>query len=168
MRKLWIMFLLILILSSQLLVFSSFHNTTVYNLNWSEGTSVITVAKYGYAGARIEISFSLTIEALNSTILPISITFANGTKLNIDSESYVFGFSLPRTGESYGSGTFSTSTGLTLSQYHPVSLMVSSNVTNVTGFEQTLLKSVPEGVQLYFIVVEGSYEVAMNAWSVNL
>lgn len=162
------MFLLILILSSQLLVFSSFHNTTVYNHNWSGGKSVITVAKYGYASARIEISFSLAINALNGTILPISIVFPNGTKLNINSESYVVGLSLPRTGESYGSGSFTTSTGFNLSQYHPVSLTVSSNITNVTGFEQTLLKSVPSGVQLYFIIVEGSYEVGMNAWSVNL
>jgi hypothetical protein len=134
MKKIWLIFILVVIIAAQLTFMSSFYSKFTHS--YVSGTSAVVVSKMKYAYARVTIHISITYS-------PVTLTFLNGTQQEITEPGYMMEVFLPRTGDFIG--TFVTGTHLTttpnsptdspdslpqisLSSKHPVDVDVVQNI----------------------------------------
>lgn len=165
MKKGWIIIILLLIMSAQFLVFSSFHE--VDTAGYTTNASVITIAKWNYINARMEVEISPGINALNFSVVPITLILPNGTDIVVNDRSFSFGISLQRSGDFLGSSTINGP--INLSQSQPMDVLIMRNVTNVAAYEQTLEGAYGGGyVQLYFLVIYGDASINVDGYGVAL
>jgi hypothetical protein len=164
MKKIWIVFVLVLVISSQLLVMSLFRQ--VDDNGFTTNNSVITIAKWNYVDASVTITIVPMVEngAINA-----SVTLPNGTTINLTSY-YPFRerFNFPRTGDFIGnealSGPFS------ISQDKPVAVLITPNVGNAQDYISSLdtIKQQNPGVDLLNFIVYGQAQVSVSVYGVIL
>jgi len=175
MRKGWLVFVLVLIISAQLVVLSSFRDVEADG--FANGNSVIAIAKWDYVQAGIRISvtpqpLSVTPQPLNESE-PVKLVFSNGTSISINS-TYTITLQLPRTGDFFGNAAIGGT--LALSEDQPLNAVVEQNVGNVTSYVNLLKESetssaIPAcmcSVDLYVLVVVGAAQVSVAAYGVSL
>jgi len=105
MKKIWLIFALVVIIVAQMAVWSSFYSSTTYG--YVTDTSAIVLSKMKYAYARF------TIHILVNYNSSVTLTFPNGTQQEITDHSYMTEVFLPRTGDFMGNdpiGTIITTT----------------------------------------------------------
>lgn len=111
MKKIWLLFILVLVIVSQVTVISSFH--TAFASSYVSDTSAVVVSKMKYAYAKA----SIHILRSHSSSSPLTLTFPNGTQQEITDHSYSIDLFFPRTGDFVG--TFSINTLLTTTPNSP-------------------------------------------------
>jgi hypothetical protein len=136
MKKIWLIFALVVIIVAQLTFMSSIYSTFTHS--YVSGTSAVVVSKMKYAYART--SIHILRSPFSSTV---TVTFPNGTQQEITESSYTMKLFLPRTGDfmgNYVTGTILTTTPnsptdspdslpqISLSSKHPVDVDVVQNI----------------------------------------
>ena len=166
MRKAWLIFLLVLVISAQLVVFSSFHDIEAGGI--ANGNSVIGIAKWNYAQGMVRISITPAAQDLNGTG-NVQIVLPNGTSRTIGS-TYTFNLQFPRSGDSLGvNGAISGP--LALSQSQPMNVTVFQNVGNVADFVNTLKGGSSNSVipiDVYVIAVYGQADVEISGYGMGI
>ncbi len=163
MRRGWLILLLVIVISAQLLVLSSFHDVEVNGI--TTGNSVIAVSKWNYVQGSVYVSIMPIIQ--NGTG-QVRMVFPNGTSIVITSQ-YSFVFQLPRTGDVFGNGAISGP--LALSQNQPLNAAVSQNVGNVADYV-SYLRGVSSSsllpIDLYVFQVYGDAQVSVSGYGIAL
>ena len=160
------MLLLIVILSAQLTVFSSFHHVYISGVLATNYT-VITVAKFSSVDARVEIS---VMPIVTNGVSEVTLTLPNGTSIelnNLNGRTFSFSASLPSGGYSSAYGIAAGPIPINLSPSHPLEVLIQGNVSNVAGYERSLGAESGGGVQLYFFVIHGNAMVSAEAYGVG-
>ena len=136
MKKIWLIFALVVIIVAQVTLMSSFYSVSTHSYVSETSAVVVSKMKYAYASASIHIMRS----PFSS---PITLTFPNGTQQEITDSSYTIEVFLPRTSDfvgTYATETILTTTPnsptdsadslpqLTLSSKHPVDVDVVQNI----------------------------------------
>ena len=137
MKKIWLIFALVVILVAQLTFLSSFDSSFTHG--YVSDTSAVVLSKMKYAYARFTIHISITYS-------PVTLTYPNGTQQEITDHSYQMDVFLPRTGDFLGNeqiGTIITTTPnsptdtdieslpqISLSSKHPVDAAVVQHIPN--------------------------------------
>jgi len=170
MRKGWLVFLLVLIISAQLVVLSSFRDAEADG--FVNGNSVVAIAKWDYVQAGVRIS--VTPQPLSVTPQPagesgpVQLVFSNGTSIGINS-TYTITLQLPRTGDFFGNGAISGT--LALSEDQPLNAIVEQNVGDVSTYVNLLKESETSSaipIDLYVLVVVGAAQVTVAVYGVAL
>ncbi len=168
MKKAWIIFILILIISTQFLAFSLFHEVDVEGT--ATGSSVIAIARWNYVGASVHIS--ILPLSVNGSVGPIRLVLPNGTTREVTASSYSLRVQLPRTGGSFGTNG-AISGPLALSQRYPLNVTISQNVQNVIDYVSSLQSSEhiqgSQGgldAQLYVLIIYGDAQVTVSGYGV--
>ena len=167
MKKAWMIFLLVLIISAQFFVLSSFHEVDAGGFTYN--VSVITIAKFDYVGASFVLTVSPGISALNGSVTAVSLLMPNGTHVSVRTSPYSFTLVLHRSGDFWGNGGVSGPAGV--SESNPMNVSISANVSNATQYEAsmgTAASSTLPGLQYYFVVVYGDASVSVNGFGVAL
>jgi hypothetical protein len=159
MQKGWLILLLVVVISGQLVVLSSFHDVEANG--FVLGNSVIAVAKWDYVQG-----------SLHVTVTPsagqVELTFPDGTNMNISS-TYSFTLQLPRTGDTAGNGAISGP--VALSEDQPLNVVVSQNVGDVPSYLDNLKggeSTSPIPIDFYSIVVQGEAEITASGFGIAL
>jgi hypothetical protein len=158
MRRSWIIFLLVLVISVQLVVLSSFHDVEVDG--FANGNSVIAVAKWNY----VQGSVHITVIPMG----PVELVFSDGSSLNITTQ-YSFTIQLPRTGDVFGNGAMSGP--LALSQEEPLNLTLAQNVGSVSNYVSSIKQSESTSqipIDLTAVAVYGEAEVVASGFGIGL
>lgn len=158
MRRSWIILLLVLVISVQLVALSSFHDVEVDG--FANGNSVMVVAKWNY----VQGSVHVTVTPMG----PVELVFSDGSSLNISSQ-YSFTIQLPRTGDVSGNGAISGP--LALSQEQPLNLILAQNVGIVANYVNSIkqnetISQIP--IDLTVVAVYGEAEVVASAFGIGL
>lgn len=111
MKKIWLIFILVLVIGTQVTVISSFRSE--FTSSYVSDTSAVVVSKMKYAYAKA----SIHILRSHSSSSPLTLTFPNGTQQEITDSSYTIKLFLPRTGDFVG--TFAINTLLTTTPNSP-------------------------------------------------
>jgi hypothetical protein len=165
MRKGWLVFLFVLVISVQLVVLSSFHDVETGGI--ANGNSVIGIAKWNYVQGVVRVSISPIPPTFNGTGI-VDIVLPNGTSRTIES-SYTFTLQLPRTGDSFGNGAISGP--LALSQSQPMNVTVFQNVGNVLDYTSYLKGSLSNSflpIDVYAIAIYGQAQVSVSGYGMGL
>jgi hypothetical protein len=93
MKKIWLVFALVVIIVAQVTFLSSFNSSFTHG--YVSDTSAVVLSKMKYAYARFTIHISITYS-------PVTLTFSNGTQQEISDHSYTMEVFLPRTGDFLG------------------------------------------------------------------
>lgn len=104
MKKIWLVFVLVVIIAAQVTFLSSFNSSFTHG--YVSDTSAVVLSKMKYAYARFTIHISITYS-------PVTLTFPNGTQQEITESGYKMEIFLPRTGDFMGNdpiGTIITTT----------------------------------------------------------
>jgi hypothetical protein len=165
MKKIWLIFALTVIIASQVTFMSSFHST--FASSYVSGTSAVVVSKMKYAYARA------TINILTTHNPDVTITFSNGTQLEISEHAYKFEIFLPRTGDFFG--TFETSTHLpsttsdtplsmALSRNNPIDVDVVPDIPEdfLSWYGNSNYDSFSDKVDIFWFKIEGTANVFVN------
>ena len=165
MRKGWLIFFLVLIISVQLVIFSSFHDVEVDS--FANGNFVIAIAKWNYVQGVVRVSITPMAPSSNGTG-NVEMVLPNGTSRTIGS-TYSFTLQLPRTGDTLGSGSISGP--LALSQNQPLNVTVFQNVGNVPDYINSLKGSLSNSLlpfDFYTIVIYGQADVLVSGYGIGL
>ncbi len=166
MKKLWLLLALIIIVSSQVAVLSSFHSLDVNT--WAGDSTTVVISKAANAHLRVEIDiFAQVINRQSNTTL----IFPNGTSTNVPAMThYKFSVILPRTGSNTGSFALQTE-GINISNNHPIDVEFVSN--SSTTFQQVLSQyqtytGSSVGISVYWFLVQGNAQVSIQGYGVEL
>ncbi len=166
MKKLWLLFALIIVVASQVAVLSSFHS---FNVNtWAVDSTTVVISKAGYAHLRVEIDIIPQIlnGQTNTTLI-----FPNGTSTKVPVVAhYKFSVILPSTGPFTGSFGLQTE-GINISDNHPIDVEFVSN--NSTNLQQVLSQyqtypGFSSGISVYWFIVQGNAQVSIQGYGVAL
>jgi hypothetical protein len=170
MRKGWLVFLLILIISGQALALSAFHDVEVYG--FASGGTVVAIGKWHYVQGSVYISIQPGVQNGTQNVVLI---FPNGTKVDLGptpGTSYSFRVELPRTGDCCNGVTSGT---LGLSQSQPMNITIVQNVGNATNYAATLKGEysnagigIPSPIDLYVLVIDGAASISISGYDVGL
>ena len=161
MKKLWVLLALIIIVSSQVAVLSSFHSLDVNT--WAGDSTTVVISKAAYAHLRVEIDISAQVDKQSNTTL----IFPNGTSTNIPAMThYKFSVILPSTGSNTGSFALQTE-GINISNNHPIDVEFVSN--NSTTFQHALSQyqtypGLSSGISVYWFLVKGNAHVSIQGY----
>ena len=169
MRRAWLIFLLILVISTQLAIISAFHDVEVDG--FATGNTVLVVSKWDYAQGSVHVT--ITPGLLPNGTARAEVVFPNGTTADLSYPSpgqpYSFTYKLPRTGDCLCSGY--AAGPVTLSPSQPINVTIAQNVSDVPGY-LNVVKSVGGGTQpaidTYAFVVYGSAEVYVSGYVVAI
>ena len=125
MRKAWVVFGLVLLISIQLSALSLFHGVTAYGVTY--GDSEVHIVKFDYVAASVQVTISNDKQGGS-----LAITLPNGTRVQTSS-TYVVSLSLPRTGDFGGNGGMALSNSVSVDRSSPIVAWVDANVTSPTG-----------------------------------
>jgi hypothetical protein len=165
MRKGWLIFLLVLVISGQLVVLSSFHDVEIDG--FATGNTVIGIAKWNYVQGVVRVSITPMAPSSNGTSNVVMV-LPNGTSRTFGS-TYSFILQLPRTGDSLGNGAISGL--LALSESQPLNVTVFQNVGNVPDYVNYLKGSSSNSllpVDVYTIVIYGQADVLVSGYGIGL
>jgi len=164
MKKAWIVFLLVLLISTQFAALSLFHE--VDRAGFATGVSVITIAKFDYVDASLELSVSPVV-AENGSTTSVNLTMPNGTNISVKTSPYSVTILLPRTGDFFGNG--GVSGPVAVSESDPMNVSISQNVGDVAQYEASMNASASIlQIQSYFVVVYGDASVLVDGFGVAL
>jgi len=164
MKKAWLIFALVLVVSTQLVVLSSFHDVEVNT--FASGNSVVGVYKWDYVQGSLYVSI-MPIPLNGSS--SVRLVFPNGTAISIGSSGYSFLFPLPRTGDVLGNGAISGP--LAISQSQPLNVTVFQSVGNVTSYVDNLEGVANQSlmpIDVYVLVVYGEAQVSVSGFGIGL
>jgi hypothetical protein len=135
MKKLWLLFALVVIVASQFAVLSSFHSINSNTWTSVNGFTAVVISKTAYATLRVEVDIIPQVinGQANTTIL-----FQNGTQTEIPAVAhYKFSIFLPSSG--LIAGSFGTQfEGVNISDKHPTDVEFLSNSTDFSAFQRIL------------------------------
>jgi hypothetical protein len=165
MRRAWLIFLLVLIISAQLALLSAFHDVEVDG--FATGNSVLVIGKWEYVQGSVYVTITPQ-PLLNGTVQAV-VVFPNGTRVDLSypspGQSYSFIYRLPRTGDCLCSGY--TSGPFSLSPSRPLNVTITQNVSDVPGY-LGLVSSVGAGMQpaidTFAFVVYGDAQVYVSGY----
>lgn len=166
MKKLWLLLGLIIIVSSQVAVLSSFHSTV--SQTWVTGSTVVVISKAAYAHLRVEIDISPQVSNGQSNT---TLIFPNGTSTKISAVMhYKFSVILPSNGSNTGSFGLQTE-GINVSNNHPIDVEFVSN--SSANFQQVLSQyqtypGFSSGISVYWFLVQGNAQVSIQGYGVAL
>ena len=163
MRKGWLVFFLVLVISGQLLVLSAFHDVEANG--FVIGNSVIGVSKWNYDQGSVHVSITPIVQ---NTTGHVELVFPNGTSIVVSSQ-YSFNLQLPRTGDVLGNGAISGP--LALSQSQPLNVIISQNVGNITdqfNYLRGISSSSLLPIDLYLFAVYGEAQVSVSGYGIAL
>jgi hypothetical protein len=165
MRRGWLIFLLILLISAQLAILSAFHDVEVDG--FATGNSVLVIGKWDYAQGSVYVH--ITPGPLPNGTVQAVVVFPNGTRVDLSypsqGQSYSFVYRLPRTGDCLCTGY--TSGPLSLSPSQPLNVTITQNVSDVPaylGFLNSLNGGPPPAIDTYAFVVYGDAEVYVSGY----
>lgn len=156
-RKGWIIFILVVLIASQLAIFPTFHEVNVSGM--TVGTSAVSILKYNYVSATIHVSIGLVQN--NSVIIPVFLTFYNGTTIQLTSD-LSFTLKLSGTGNFLGNGAKLV---YDITPQHPLYAFIVNNITSVKEYFSFLPTSVQgNNVDVYAFAINGSCLVSLSAY----
>jgi hypothetical protein len=156
MKKVWMLFALVVIVAGQIAVLSSFQSI---NTNTSaNGSTTVVISKASYASLRVEINI---ISQSNTTLI-----FPNGTQIEIPAVNhYKFSVILPSSGPSIGSFS-SQLEGINISDNHPIDVEFLSNSTVFQNIYYSIdWKAQPYSrISVYWFTVQGNAMVSIQGY----
>ena len=156
MKKLWLLFALVVIVASQVAVLSSFQSI---NTNTpASGSTTVVVSKASYASLRVEINI---ISQSNTTLI-----FPNGTQIEIPAVNhYKFSVILPSSGPSIGSFS-SQLEGSNISDNHPIDVEFLSTSTVFQSIYYSIdWKAQPYSrISVYWFTLQGNAMVSIQGY----
>jgi hypothetical protein len=166
MRKLWVLLALIIIVSSQVAVLSSFHS--IGTNTWATGSTLVVISKAAYAHLRVEIDINPQVSNGQSNT---TLIFSNGTSTKIPvAMHYKFSVILSSTGPYTGSFALQTE-GINVSTNRPIDVEFVAN-SNST-LQQTLSQyqtypGLSSGISVYWFLIQGNAQVSIQGYGVAL
>jgi hypothetical protein len=175
MKKIWLVFALVVIIVAQVTFLSSFNSSFTHG--YVSDTSAVVLSKMKYAYARFTIHISITYS-------PVTLTFLNGTQQEITGPGYTMEVFLPRTGDFMGN--FVTGTGLTttpnsptdsfeslpqisLSSKHPVDADVVQNIPrNFLSWYGDPNYDYNDRIDVFWFTIEGEANVFITGYGVAI
>ena len=165
MKKLWLLLILVVIVSSQVAVLSSFHSVNVDT--WANSSTGVIISKASYVSLRVEIDiFPQIYNGQSNTTL----IFPNGTQTEIPAvEDYKFSVILPNSGPTTGSFSIQFD-GVNISDKHPVD---AEFLSNTTGFENILSQyqlndqQINSSLSVYWFLIQGNARVSIQGYGVG-
>jgi hypothetical protein len=156
MKKLWLLFALVVIVASQVAVLSSFQSI---NTNTpANGSTAVVISKTSYASLRVEINI---ISQSNTTLI-----FPNGTQIDVPAVNhYKFSANLPSSGLSPESFS-SQSEGINISDNHPIDVEFLSNSTVFQNIYYSIdWNAQPYSrISVYWFTVQGNAMVSIQGY----
>jgi hypothetical protein len=166
MKKLWVLLALIIIVSSQVAVLSSFHS--IGTNAWAAGSTVVVISKASYAHLRVEIEINPQVRNGQSNT---TLIFSNGTSTKIPAVMhYKFSVILPSTGPYTGSFALQTE-GINVSSNHPIDVEFVSNSNSTLQRILSQYQTYPgfsSGISVYWFLVQGNARVSIQGYGVSL
>jgi len=166
MKKLWVLLALIIIVSTQVAVLSSFHSLNANT--WAADSTTVIISKATYAHLRVEIDIipQVTNGQSNTTLI-----FPNGTSTKIPAVMhYKFSVILPSNGSITGSFGLQTE-GINLSNNHPIDVEFVSNSNSTLQRILSQYQTYPgssAGISIYWFLVQGNAHVSIQGYGVAL
>ena len=165
MKKLWLLFALVVIVASQVAVLSSFHSINYYT--WANGPTAVVISKAAYAQLRVEIDI---IPQVNNGLSNTTLIFPNGTQIEIPAVAhYKFSVILPSSGPSPGSFGIQFE-GINISDNHPIDVEFLSNSTafqSVLSQYQLNDQQIFSRFSVYWFLVQGNAMVSIQGYGVG-
>ena len=161
MKKLWLLFALIVIVASQVALLSSFQS--INTNTWANGSTTVVISKAAYARLRVEIDIipQVLMGQSNTTLI-----FPNGTQIEIPAVAhYKFPVILPSNGPSLGSFMIQLE-GINISDNHPIDIEFLSNSTVFQNpYSRIDWKAPPYSrISVYWFTVQGNAMVNIQGY----
>jgi len=161
MKKIWLLFVFILIVLAQSTFLSSFHSIEL-NVYTQIGTSAIVISKAEYVYLRAEIDIYPQVIQGQSQV---TVIFANGTQVKLLPSNavspYRISVVLPIRGYAFGISFGTTGEGVNVSDGHPVDAEVLSNATDFVIGQRHY-----DFVNVYELLIQGSAWVSIKGYGV--
>ncbi|MCW4016094.1 MAG: hypothetical protein NWF06_06975 [Candidatus Bathyarchaeota archaeon] len=171
MKKVWLLFVLTVIIAAQLTFTSAFHSASEHC--YVSGTSGVFVSKLNYASMRATIYISLSYKSA-----PVLLIFPNGTQIEI-TDNYTLDLFLPRSGDVLGSYSTGTALGispasgdyqmLSLSHNHPIDVDV---VTLPSSFlpwlDDGIFPEYFENIDVYWFKIQGEANIHIDGYGMAI
>lgn len=179
MKKIWIIFALVVIIAAQVTFIYSFRSTSTHSS--VTGTSAVVISKFKYAYMRASIYISPR-QFDSSTLL----VFPNGTQKEIQWNNtepfYRFNLVLPRSGDFLGDHNVNTFYGsiynfssfvdeatLSLSRDQPIDVDIISNVDdNFLRWYSLQYTDDPEYIDIYWFKIQGDATIHVSGFGVGI
>jgi hypothetical protein len=161
MKKLWLLFALVVIVASQVAVLSSFHS--INTNTWANGSTAVVISKADYAHLRVEIDITHQVFMGQSNI---TLIFPNGTQIEIPAvDHYKFSVILPSSGPSPGSFGIQ-SEGINISDNHPIDVEFLSNSTDFQSLYSRIDWSFSpySRISVYWFIIQGNAMVSVQGY----
>jgi hypothetical protein len=161
MKKLWLLFALVVIVASQVAVLSSFNS--INTNTWANGSTAVVISKADYAHLRVEIDIvpQVFMGQSNTTLI-----FPNGTQIEIPAvDHYKFSVILPSSGPSPASFEIQ-SEGINISDNHPIDVEFLSNSTNFQSLYSRIDWSFSpySRISVYWFIIQGNAMVSIQGY----